>query len=121
MISVTNLCDALLACAREPAAAGQRFYVSDGVDLSIAELLARLRACAGLPPRLFPVPRALLRGAARALGRGEQIRRLLDPLQVDSSAIRAALGWRPPQGVEQGLQEVMQWFMSRNAAERRAA
>lgn len=110
MISAGNLGDALMLCAQAPAASGRTFYVSDGVDLSIAELLLALRRAAGLPPRLFHVPAGLLRGAAAALARGEQFRRLFDPLQVEITAIRAAIGWQPPQRVEEGLAETLSWY-----------
>jgi len=121
LLSATNLCDALLACAGSPAAAGRCFYAADGQDLSVAELLARLRAAAVLPPRLFAVPPALLRAGAALAGRGEYLRRLVEPLQVDTSAIRTALRWSPPQAVDDALRETMAWHLASRRGKAAAA
>ncbi|MBC7860121.1 MAG: NAD-dependent epimerase/dehydratase family protein, partial [Burkholderiaceae bacterium] len=47
LVALDNLVDLLLVCARHPDAAGQVFLVSDGDDVSTAELLRRLAGAMG--------------------------------------------------------------------------
>jgi len=56
---------------------------------------------------ILPVPPALLRLAARAAGRADAAQRLLGSLCVDAGALRAALGWTPPQTLAQGLADTV--------------
>ena len=59
--------------------------------------------------RLLPFPPGILLGAAKLAGRGGEASRLLGSLQVDSSLIRAELGWTPPFTVSEGLDRTVQW------------
>ena len=77
--------------------------VSDGSDLSTAELLRQLGAALGRPARLVPVPTALLRAAARLAGKRHIAQRLLGSLQVDGSKARDLLDWTPPLSTAEGL------------------
>lgn len=109
MVFVRNLADAL-ARAAEPDAPSGTWLVSDGEDLSTPELVRRLAGHLGRPARLVPVPAALIRASARLLGKSEAADRVLGSLQVDSSALRTALRWRPPYTVDAGLEETARWF-----------
>lgn len=110
MIYVGNLADALLLCARHPAAANQTFLVSDGEDVATPYLLRKLGEGIGKPARLLPFPPILLLFAARFVGKGAQAERLIGSLQVDSGKIRRELNWRPPYTVQQGLQATADWY-----------
>jgi nucleoside-diphosphate-sugar epimerase len=103
LVFVDNLVDAIVCALDHPAAAGRTYVVSDGEDVSTPDLIARTAAALGRPPRLFAFPPALLRLAGRLLGRADEISRLLDDMAVDSSRIRAELGWRPPFSLTEGL------------------
>ena len=109
LLYVGNLVDAIRVCLSHPAAAEQLFLVSDGQDVSSAELSRRLAAALQVRPRLVPVPVPLLRLAGRLAGRGAAIERLVGSLQVDSSRIRAILGWFPPFSLDEGLAETARW------------
>lgn len=108
LVGVDNLVDLLLTCARHPAAAGQTFMVSDGEDLSTAELLRRIGHAMGHPARLWPMPIAALHLGARLAGRSGMAKRLLDNLQVDIHHTRTTLGWTPPMSVDEGLRRTVQ-------------
>ena len=110
LVARDNLVDLLLLCSRHPAAAGQVFLVSDGEDLSTAQLCRGLSRALGVRPRLLPVPAALLRLLGVLSGRRQQVQRLLGFLQVDITATRSRLGWIPPVSVEQGLREAAKDF-----------
>jgi nucleoside-diphosphate-sugar epimerase len=107
-IYVGNLVDALITCATYPKAAGETYLVSDGEAISIADLLKRLASAMGVPSRLFYVPVWMLKLAGKVTGKSNQIERLVDSLQVDSTKIRLELNWVPPYCLEQGLMETVQ-------------
>lgn len=103
LVALDNLVDLLITCLDHPAAANQTFLVSDGEDLSTADLLQRIGLALGRPARLLPVPPALLQAGARLLGKGDLAQRLLGNLQVDIAHTCATLGWAPPIPVDEGL------------------
>jgi nucleoside-diphosphate-sugar epimerase len=120
-VYVENLADAIRVCVESPAAAGQTFLVSDGEEVSTAEMLARFARCARRPARLWNAPLAPLRLAGRLLGRGSAVERLLGSLTVDSAKIRETLNWRPPFSLDAGLAATAEWLLSDSSNARRAA
>lgn len=108
LVGIDNLVDLLLLCLRHPAAAGQRFLVSDGEDLSTPALLRRLGSAMGRPARLWLLPPALLMAGATLLGRRAAAERLCGNLQVDITKARTLLGWSPPVSVDEGLRRAAQ-------------
>ncbi|CAB3780627.1 N-acetyl-alpha-D-glucosaminyl-diphospho-ditrans, octacis-undecaprenol 4-epimerase [Paraburkholderia ultramafica] len=112
MVFVDNLADALVHCATDPRAAGHTFHVTDGHDLSVAELARALATQLHAPLRLVPVPVGVLRLAGRLTGRSAQVDRLIGELRLDSSHICERLGWYPPYTVEHGLLETAAWYRS---------
>lgn len=95
MVALDNLADLLVTCAFHPRAPGQVFMVSDGVDLSVPELVRMLAHAMGKPARLVPVPVGLMRAGASMLGRSGMTDRLFGSLQVDIAHTRALLEWSP--------------------------
>jgi len=110
-IGLDNLVDLLIHCVDHPKAASQTLLVSDGRDLSIPELLRMITNAMGRPARLFPVPVPLLRLAGRALGRLNEVNRLVCSLQVDSTATRELLDWTPPVSVEVGVGGMVRYYL----------
>lgn len=106
LVALDNLVDLICACVNHPRAAGQIFLVSDGEDLSTADLLRRIAMAGGAPARLLPVPPVLLRWGARLLGKEAVAQRLLGSLQVDITKTRELLGWQPPLTVNEGLKKL---------------
>jgi len=111
LIYVGNLLDALITCATHPAAAGQTYLVRDGEDISTAMLVEKIAAALGRNSRSFYFPPVLLRVAAVALGKSEQVARLFDSLRVRDDKIHSELGWASPYTLEQGLFATSAWFV----------
>ncbi|NMG33884.1 NAD-dependent epimerase/dehydratase family protein [Azoarcus sp. TTM-91] len=111
-VGLTNLADLLCLCATHPAAEGRTFLAADGEDISTTELLLRLGRALGRPARLLPVPPVVLAGCFRAIGKAEVAGRLLDSLQVDASAARRILGWKPPRTVDEELEATARHFLA---------
>lgn len=115
MIYIGNLTDAIIHAMQSPDAAGQVFMLSDGRDLTVAALIKAISMAMGQQPKIFPFPPRGLRWIFNIAGRGALIDKLQQPLTVDTSKIREALGWRPPYSVEEGLQATVDWFKGGNA------
>jgi UDP-glucose 4-epimerase len=107
LVGVDNLVDLIVTCIEHPAAANDTFLVSDGEDLSTAELIRRMGKFMGRPARLFPVPKSILLLGAAVVGRRDVAERLVGSLQVDISKARARLGWTPPLSVDEGLRRTV--------------
>ena len=105
LVFVGNLCDALIACAAHPQAAGRTYHVTDGAPSSTPMLVRSIGAALGRPARLFACPPALLEWLGSSVGRGETARRLTRSLEIDDSRIRAELGWHPRFSMQEGLRE----------------
>jgi nucleoside-diphosphate-sugar epimerase len=110
LVALENLVDLIVTCLSHPAAANQTFLVSDGEDLSTAELLKRMGAAMGHPARLFYLPPALLKLAATALHKPRIYQRLCGSLQLDIAKARQLLGWTPPVSVDEGLRRAAEGF-----------
>lgn len=108
LVALDNLVDLIYVCMRHPAAANKTFLVSDGVDLSSAELLSRIGQALGRPTRLLNVPVGLLAFLARLLGKKVVAKRLLGSLRVDMTHTCNTLGWKPPISVDEGLRRAVQ-------------
>jgi UDP-glucose 4-epimerase len=96
LVYVGNLCDLVMTILDHPNAANRTFLVSDGDALSTHELLSALTSAFGRKPRSIPVSPAALRLLGSLAGRGPVVERLLDSLEVDTSATRGTLSWEPP-------------------------
>ncbi len=112
LVALDNLVDFIILCINHPQATSQTFLVSDGHDLSTADLLRGLARAAGISSRLIPVPVWALHAGADLLGQGDVMQRLCGNLQVDISKARSLLGWTPPVSVEEGFRRAI--FNSKN-------
>ena len=111
-VALGNLVDLILVCTRHPAAANQTFLVSDGDDLSTAELLKRMGRALGRNVLLPSVPVSWLEWAACWSGKKSIYDRLCGSLQVDINKTRQLLEWTPPLTVDEGLRLVAKEFHS---------
>ena len=110
LLYLGNLADAAALCLTHPAAAGKTYLLSDGEDVSSAELVRRLAEALGRQARLVAAPPRWLHWAARLAGRGGAADRLLGSLTVECGAIRADLDWLPPYTVREGLAATAAWY-----------
>lgn len=111
LVALDNLVDLIITCMQHAAAVNQTFLVSDGEDMSTAELIRRLAQAMGRRARLIPLPADLLMVAATVLGQRAAAQRLLRSLQVDISKTRELLGWMPPVSVDEGLRRTVEHYL----------
>jgi nucleoside-diphosphate-sugar epimerase len=112
LVALDNLVDCIATCIHHPAAANQIFLVSDGEDLTVADLLRRTSNAFNQRAILIPVPKAILKVAGRILGREDIVQRLCDTLQVDISKTRRMLDWEPPVSIDASLRKTVQRFQA---------
>lgn len=110
LVALDNLLDLIVTCLNHPAAANQTFLVSDGEDLSTAELLKRMGAAMGQPARLFFLPPVVLKLGATLLNKPGIYQRLCGSLQLDITKTRQLLEWTPPVSVDEGLRRAAEGF-----------
>lgn len=117
LLALDNLVSFIALCAdpaKSPQAANEVFLVSDGEEVSTAELIRRMARAYGTKAHLIPVPPAWMRFGARLLGKTAAADRLLGSLVIDSSKARALLGWRPVVTMDEQLRQLRK--MARDAA-----
>lgn len=110
LVALDNLLDLIVTCLGHPAAANQTFLVSDGEDLSTAELLKRMGAAMGHPARLFCVSPSMLKLGTQVVNKSGIYQRLCCSLQLDIAKTRRLLGWSPPVSVDEGLRCAAEGF-----------
>jgi nucleoside-diphosphate-sugar epimerase len=103
LIGLDNLVDFIYCCMTHPAAANQTFLVSDGHDVSSAQLVRELAAAAGVKPNLWSVPQWVIEFGAGLVGKRNALQRLCGSLQVDISKAQILLEWQPPVSMQKGL------------------
>jgi nucleoside-diphosphate-sugar epimerase len=102
-----NLIDAIHFSLRTPATMGETYVVADPEPVTLAELVAALRAGqGGRSPRLVPVPRSLVAAALKGLGKAELWDRIGGELVVNPGKLIRA-GWQPLVQTSDGLAAMM--------------
>ncbi|WP_414931765.1 NAD-dependent epimerase/dehydratase family protein [Vibrio europaeus] len=94
-ISVSNLVDLLVVCAKHKNAPGNIFLASEGNTLSTKEFVNALASGQGRKVCQIPIPVSLMRLAGFISGRSTMIEQLFGNLEVDSSNIKEQLNWEP--------------------------
>lgn len=110
LVALDNLVDLIMTCLNHPAAANQTFLVSDGEDLSTADLLKRMGTALGRSARLFYIPPSLLKLGATVVSKPGIYQRLCGSLQVDIGHTQRLLNWTPPLSVDEGLRLTVEGF-----------
>jgi nucleoside-diphosphate-sugar epimerase len=130
-VYIDNLVDALLLLGTHPAAVGQAFNVVDGTPILMCDYIRLLAQMAGR--RVFPVPAALIKGAAmllaltarlrgrEAMATPESVRFLLHKATFSAEKLRSTLRWSPAVSWEEGLRRTEVWLRSEGYIPDRAA
>jgi nucleoside-diphosphate-sugar epimerase len=107
LVGLDNLVDLILVCAYHHKAANQIFLISDGKDLSTAELLKKIGKAVGRPALLFWVPPGVISFIAGLLGKEIIAQRLLGSLQVDICKTCELLDWKPSVAVDEAMRRAV--------------
>ncbi|WP_458718171.1 NAD-dependent epimerase/dehydratase family protein [Pseudomonas gregormendelii] len=110
IISLGNLLEFLILVLTHPKAANELFVVSDGVDISLPEMLRLLAEGMGKHPNVFPVPVRLLHFGAVLCRKEALFSQLCGPYLIDSSKSRRLLSWTPSYNVHVELSQAAKDF-----------
>lgn len=111
LVNVWDLCGLTARLLTHAAAPGRAWMVSDGEDLSTADLVRRIGFAMSRRARIVLMPRSLLSFAAAAVGRREQVRALSGSLIVDMSSTYTELGWRPMLTVDEAIERTVHSYL----------
>ena len=112
LLYIGNLVDAIRVVLEHPDAANKLYLLSDGQDVSTSQLIELIAQALNKPPRLFAMPRGLLRAVAGVLGKSSAVDRLLGSLSMNITKIERELKWEPPFSMQQGLAQTAHWLLN---------
>lgn len=106
-IGVDNLADAVVRSVEHEGIVNRAFLVADAETTSTAHFIHRIAAALQRRVMVPRVPATVMRHALRVAGREADYMRLFEPLQIDASGFRDALGWSPPLTMDEGLRRAV--------------
>jgi UDP-glucose 4-epimerase len=105
LLFVDNLCDAIGTVLKTPNWKTHIYTISDGVAVSLTDLIRYLAQGLGRKTLLLPVPVWVLQILGLLTGRRQQIARLTVSLEVDVSDFAKRFNWQPPTPVDEALRQ----------------
>ena len=102
-VSIENLIDLIHLTMEHRDAKNDIFLISDGYDLSTADLIREISLAMDKRCILLRVPPIVLRVFFRIIGRHDQLSRLMQNLQIDISYTSEVLGWQPVYTMQKSL------------------
>ncbi|MFO1397771.1 MAG: NAD-dependent epimerase/dehydratase family protein [Burkholderiales bacterium] len=107
LLGLGNFCDALAVLLASDGRAERgrltRYFVADAAPASTPEIVRAMADAMRVPARLVALPPPWLRLGAMCVGHANRAQRLMDSLEVDTSAFRTRFGWTPPLSLAQGM------------------
>ena len=102
-ISVGNLVDLLIVCAKHKNAPGNIFLASESNTISTRDFVNAIAA--GQDRKVFqiPIPVSFMRLAGLVIGKSAMIEQLFGNLEVDSSNLKGILNWTPPYSMKDSM------------------
>ena len=107
LLALDNLSAAIETVLKVAGPLRRAFIAADNEALTVAEMIAAMRAGLGRRPNVVPLPPVLLKLVLRSMGREEVYQRLSGSLVASPSAL-IGLGWNPPLTTAAGLSRLMQ-------------
>ena len=102
LLSLENLGRAVEHCLRASTAVHGTYLVADASPVSVAGIIANMRAGLGRTPGLVAIPSRPLEMLLRRAGRVDAADRLFGDLVIDTAALRAT-GWAPQHDTAEAL------------------
>ena len=102
LLARQNLIGAIHFALENAMTANETYVVADAEPLTLAEIVAALRAGHDRRPGLLPIPKTVVAAALKATGRADAWARLGGELRVSPAKLLQA-GWRPTVQTREGL------------------
>lgn len=110
-VGLYNLCELIIACIEHSGAAGNVFLAAEPQRRSTGELLEAISTAMGQRHRIWHCPLSVLNFVAFTVGKRADLQKLQWALEVDPSRAMRVLGWQPRVSFEDGIQEMVSWFL----------
>jgi len=105
---VGNLVEVISICIDHSKAVNETFLVSDGQDMSTADLLNMLALAMNKKAVLFSLHFGVLKILCKFTGKADELQKLTGSLFVDNRKITTLLGWKPRFSVKEGIAQAIQ-------------
>ncbi|WP_432430772.1 NAD-dependent epimerase/dehydratase family protein [Chelatococcus daeguensis] len=105
LLAVENLADAIVHVLAQPGPLSGAMLVADAAPVSLAEIIAALRAGMGRRPGVIDIDERWIAKLLRLAGRQAVLERLAGSLVVEPGRL-TALGWRPLLTTPEGLRRL---------------
>ena len=115
LIYLDNLVDLIVLCMSHPKAANELFFASDGIDVSLPDLVHMIANSMNRKCRLFSFPPHLLELVANMMGKKDTIRKLTRSLRVNTNKLHNQLDWHPTVSMLTGIQRTCAWYLVENS------
>ncbi|KAB2823171.1 NAD-dependent epimerase/dehydratase family protein [Aliivibrio finisterrensis] len=102
-ISVQNLADLIVVCAKHTNAPGNTFLATDGESVSIRDFTDAIARALNVKLVQFPLPVRLIKPLAALFGKEHMVNQLYGDLEVDVSPTLQILDWKPPFTMEEAM------------------
>ena len=102
-ISVGNLVDLLIVCAKHKNAPGNIFLASENNTVSTRDFVNAIAAGQGRTVFQIPIPVSFMRLVGLVIGKSAMIEQLFGNLEVDSSNLKDILNWTPPYSMKDSM------------------
>jgi UDP-glucose 4-epimerase len=106
LLALENLVSAISLVLGSEQAANETFLVADAGPISVADLVAAMRAGLGRPPHLVRVPLGAVKRLMRSFGREAEWERISGDFVIDASKLMG-IGWRPAVATRDGIVRMM--------------
>lgn len=103
MVSIGNLCDFLGCCIDSDSCGARILHVTDGVDMTVAELVEIMRRSYSVSPVFPDLPIDLVQPVAWLPGLKRILARIQSPFQVSTTRSRELVGWTPIETPDQAI------------------
>lgn len=110
LVYIYNIIDLIIHIIKIKTSINDTFLVADSKSLSTKALVQHIASVLNSKQILIPVPVLILKFFGRIFGKSEEIQRLTNDLEVDTTYINTKLGWNPPFTPEEGLRETANWY-----------
>ena len=109
-ISIGNLVSGIIHCLINEKTGGETFLISDGEDLSTADLVELIGDKMNKKILFIYFPLFLIRFCLEILGKRNIYESLFCSLEVDSSKLRNEFSWNPVLKIDSEIEKTIDWY-----------
>lgn len=106
-VSVENLVNLIYICTLDKKSDNKIFYISDGFDISVADLVKKILSITNKNKLLIYIPLSLLYFISIFFNKKNDLKKLSQTFIVDIEYTISTLGWKPISSLESSLRDML--------------